>query len=50
MMWKSDVFYILDQLNVPVENLQYDKIDNNIYHPCKSTKLRLGKKYNCDLW
>ncbi len=40
---KSDVFYILDQLNVPVESLQYDKLDNHIYHPGKSTKLRLGK-------
>ncbi|MDC0192358.1 phenylalanine--tRNA ligase subunit beta [Alphaproteobacteria bacterium] len=40
---KSDVFYVLEQLNVPVENLQYDNIDNNIYHPGKSMKLRLGK-------
>ena len=29
---KSDVFYILDQLNVPVENLQYDKIDLSLIH------------------
>ena len=40
---KSDVFYILEQLNIPVENLIHEKFNNNIYHPGKSAQLRLGK-------
>tara|TARA_B110000116_G_scaffold261438_1_gene265666 strand:+ start:332 stop:2734 length:2403 start_codon:yes stop_codon:yes gene_type:complete len=40
---KSDVFYVLDQLNVPVENLQHEVLLNNIYHPGKSAQLKLGK-------
>jgi phenylalanyl-tRNA synthetase beta chain len=40
---KSDVFYVLDQLNVPVFNLQYEVLQNKIYHPGKSAQLRLGK-------
>ena len=40
---KSDVFYVLNQLNVPVENLQYQLLDSVIYHPGKSTQLKLGK-------
>ena len=40
---KSDVFYLLDQLNVPVESLFFDNLDNPSYHPGKSSKLRLGK-------
>ena len=39
---KSDVFYVLEQLNVPVENLQHEMFDSNIYHPGKSAQLRLG--------
>ena len=41
---KSDVFYVLEQLNVPVENLLHEKLKSNIYHPGKSAQLRLGKK------
>jgi len=41
---KSDVFYVLEQLNVPVESLLHEKFKNNIYHPGKSAQLRLGKK------
>jgi len=40
---KSDVFYVLEQLNVPVDNLLHEKIKSNIYHPGKSAQLRLGK-------
>ena len=40
---KSDVFYILEQLNVPVENLQHEIFESNVYHPGKSSQLRLGK-------
>ena len=40
---KSDVFYILEQLNVPVESLLHDKFKSNVYHPGKSAQLRLGK-------
>ena len=40
---KSDVFYVLEQLNVPVESLLHEKFKSNIYHPGKSAQLRLGK-------
>ncbi len=40
---KSDLFYILEQLNVPVENLQHEIFKSKVYHPGKSAQLRLGK-------
>ena len=40
---KSDVFYVLEQLNVPVLNLQNEELQNKFYHPGKSAQLRLGK-------
>ena len=40
---KSDIFYVLEQLNVPVESLQHEILLNKIYHPGKSAQLRLGK-------
>ena len=40
---KADLFSILTSLNVPTQNLLYDKNDGNIYHPGKSSSLRLGK-------
>ena len=40
---KADLFSILASLNVPTENLLYEKIDGKIYHPGKSSSLRLGK-------
>ena len=40
---KSDVFYVLEQLKVPVESLLHEKFKNDIYHPGKSAQLRLGK-------
>ncbi len=40
---KSDVFYALNQLNIPVENLLHENSTNNYFHPGKSTKLRIGK-------
>ena len=40
---KGDLFYVLQQLNVPTENLQHENTQNMIYHPGKSAQLRLGK-------
>ncbi len=40
---KSDVFFILDQLNVPINNTIYQSSNNNFYHPGKSTQLNIGK-------
>ena len=40
---KSDVFYVLSQLNVPVENLLHENSTNNYFHPGKSAKMRIGK-------
>ncbi len=40
---KSDLMQILMSLNVPVDNLTYEKIDNKVFHPGKSSSLRIGK-------
>ena len=40
---KNDLFLILSELNVPIDNLNYSKIFDNVYHPGKSSALRLGK-------
>ena len=40
---KSDVFFVLEQLNIPVESLLHENFDSKIYHPGKSSQLRLGK-------
>ena len=40
---KSDLFSVLASLNIPAENLLYEKISGQIYHPGKSSSLRLGK-------
>ena len=40
---KADLFSILSGLNVPIDNLSYNKNDDKIYHPGKSSALRLGK-------
>ncbi len=40
---KADLFSVLISLNVPTENLLYEKINGQIYHPGKSSSLRLGK-------
>ncbi len=40
---KADLFSILTILNVPTENLIYEKIEGQIYHPGKSSSVRLGK-------
>ena len=39
---KGDLFSILIALNIPIDNLNYEEIQNNIYHPGKSSSLRLG--------
>ena len=40
---KADLFGALNNLNVPTDNLFYDRNEDNIYHPGKSSSLRLGK-------
>ncbi len=40
---KADLFSILANLNVPIDNLLYDNLEGQIYHPGKSSSLRLGK-------
>ena len=40
---KSDVYYVLEQLNVPIEGLIYKTLHNNVFHPGKSAQLILGK-------
>ena len=39
---KSDVYHVLDKLNVPVESLVYKKLQNKVFHPGKSAQLKLG--------
>ncbi len=40
---KADLYSVLTSLNVPTENLLYEKVNGQIYHPGKSSSLRLGK-------
>ncbi len=40
---KSDLMQILKSLNTPIDNLNYESIDNKIFHPGKSSSLRIGK-------
>ena len=40
---KFDLMRILNSLNVPTDNLSYDSISNNVFHPGKSSSLRIGK-------
>ena len=40
---KSDVYYVLEQLNVPIESLIFKTLRNNVFHPGKSAQLILGK-------
>tara|TARA_B100000902_G_scaffold301335_1_gene289091 strand:+ start:134 stop:2530 length:2397 start_codon:yes stop_codon:yes gene_type:complete len=40
---KSDLMSILKSLNVPIDNLNYDSINNKVFHPGKSSSLRIGK-------
>ena len=40
---KADLFNVLNNLNVPTDNLLYDINEGQIYHPGKSSNLRLGK-------
>ena len=41
---KTDVYFFLNQLNVPVDNLLHEDVTNNFYHPGKSAQLKIGKK------
>ena len=40
---KSDVMFVLDQLNVPVDKLQHEPVSVSWYHPGKSASLKIGK-------
>ena len=40
---KSDLMKILNSLNVPITNLNYESISNKVFHPGKSSSLRIGK-------
>ena len=40
---KSDLMKILKSLNTPVDNLNYEAISNKVFHPGKSSSLRIGK-------
>ena len=40
---KSDVYFLLDQLNVPIDNLTYNDTKNIYFHPGKSAQLSIGK-------
>ncbi len=40
---KSDVYFVLDQLNVPIDNLLHEEVNESWYHPGKSSLLRIGK-------
>jgi len=40
---KSDLMQILKSLNAPIDNLNYETINNKVFHPGKSASLRIGK-------
>ena len=40
---KSDLMTILKSLNAPIDNLNYEAINNKVFHPGKSSSLRIGK-------
>jgi len=40
---KSDLMTILKSLNTPIDSLNYEAIDNRVFHPGKSSSLRIGK-------
>ncbi len=40
---KSDLMKILKSLNAPIDNLNYESIENKVFHPGKSSSLRIGK-------
>ena len=40
---KADLFLVLKELNIPIENFIYEKISNNIFHPGKSSSIKIGK-------
>ena len=40
---KSDLMRILKSLNAPIDNFSYEAISNKVFHPGKSSSLRIGK-------
>ena len=40
---KSDVYFVLSHLNIPVDNIIYEETKNPFFHPGKSAQLRIGK-------
>tara|TARA_Y100001970_G_C14244435_1_gene867059 strand:- start:1069 stop:3459 length:2391 start_codon:yes stop_codon:yes gene_type:complete len=41
---KSDVYFTLEQLNIPINNLSYEETNTNYFHPGKSAQLKIGSK------
>jgi len=41
---KSDVYFALEQLNIPINNLSYEETNTNYFHPGKSAQLKIGSK------
>ena len=40
---KSDLYFVLDQLNVQIDNLVHEDTNSNYFHPGKSSQLKIGK-------
>ena len=40
---KSDVYFVLNQLNVPIDKVLHENVINNFFHPGKSAQLKIGK-------
>ena len=40
---------ILKSLNAPIDNLNYEAINNKVFHPGKSSSLRIGKNIIANL-
>jgi len=41
---KSDVYYTLEQLLIPINNLSYEDTNSNYFHPGKSAQVKIGNK------
>ena len=41
---KSDVYFTLEQLNIPINNLSYEETNTSYFHPGKSAQLKIGSK------
>ena len=39
---KSDLMFVLSQLNVPINKIKYDTVNSKLYHPGKSSSLKIS--------